>query len=362
MKKLLIPILLLALFGHHATQTARGQAAQVPACAAGSAASASPAGQTPALAETNGLNAKVVQLYRERKFDEALTAAERVLQIMEGAFGANHRCVADALANIGAVRSAKEEYDTAETLYRRALAIYDAAGEQDSPSVVGVLDRLVFLSAVKRDFDKAEASAQRIVSIAEKKYKPQQLEMARALTYVAEVARLKLDNKRARSLYARVVEIVEQYAPAAVPTEIRSSLANYLGLLYREEGGKDSELTERIVKLFVAITSSAPPGGNRVVEGGVINGKALYKPQPEYPMLAKSARAQGVVQVKVTVDETGKVVEAKVFDNSPHPALSRAAEEAARRARFTPTLLSGVPVRVNGVITYRFLLSVGRGM
>ncbi|MCA1567071.1 MAG: TonB family protein [Acidobacteria bacterium] len=354
MKKLLIPIFLLALFGHHATETARGQSAQVPACAAGSAAS--PAGQTPALSEADGLNAKVVQLYRERKFDEALTAAERVLQIMESAFGANHRCVADALANVAAVRSAKEEYDTAETLYRRALAIYDAAGEQDSPSVVGVLDRLVFLSAVKRDLDKAEASAKRIVSIAEKKYKPQQLEIARALTYVAEVARLKLDNKRARSIYARVVEIVEQYAPAAVPTEIRSSLANYLGLLYTEEAGKDSELTVRINKLFIAIASGASPGGRRVVEGGVINGKALYKPPPEYPPAAKSFRAQGTVRVKVTLDETGKVVEAEVFDRSPHPALSQAAVDAARRARFLPTLLDGEPVRVNGIITYNFVL------
>ncbi|HEV2883140.1 MAG TPA: TonB family protein [Pyrinomonadaceae bacterium] len=357
MKKLLLPIFLLTLFGHHATDTARGQSAQVPACAAGSAsAAASPALQTPALSEANGLNAKVVQLFRERKFDEALTAAERVLEIMEGAFGANHRCVADALTNVGALRSAKEEFDTAETLYRRALVIYDATGQQDSPAVVGVLDRLVFLSAVKRNLDKAEASAQRIVSIAEKKYKPHQIEMARALTYVAEVARLKLDNKRARSLYARVVEIVEQYAPASVPTEIRNSLANYLGILYAEEGGKDSELTERINKLFVAIASVASPAGNRVVEGGVINGKALYKPQPEYPPLARAARAQGLVQVKVTVDETGKVIEAKVFDNSPHPALSRASEEAARRARFTPTLLSGAPVKVNGIITYRFLL------
>jgi TonB family protein len=355
MKKLLILIFLLALCGHHATETARGQSAQVPACAAGSASSL-PAAQAPALAEANGLNAKVVQLYREREYEEALGAAERVLQIMEGAFGANHRCVAEALANVGAVRSAKEEFDTAETLYRRALAIYDAAGEQDSPAVVGVLDRLVFLAAVKRDFDKAEASAQRIVSIAEKKYKPHQLEMARALTYVAEVARLKLDNKRARSLYARVVEIVEQYAPASVPLEIRDSLANYLGLLYREEGGKDSDLTKRIVKLFIAIASSAPPGSRREVEGGVINGKALYKPQPEYPPVAKAARAQGVVQVQVLVDETGKVVEAKVVDNSPHPTLSRASEEAAMRARFTPTLLSGAPVRVTGIITYRFLL------
>jgi hypothetical protein len=36
--------------------------------------------------------------------------------------------------------------------------------------------------------------------------------------------------------------------------------------------------------------------------------------------------------------------------------LLGAAKEAALRARFTPTILSGVPVKVQGVITYNFVL------
>jgi TonB family protein len=194
------------------------------------------------------------------------------------------------------------------------------------------------------------------VAIAEKKYKPQQLETARALIHLAEVARLRRDNNRARLLYARIVNILEQHPPAAVPDEVKLSLANYLGLLYAEEGGKDSELTERINKLFVAIASGASPGGGKEVQGGVLNGKSVYKPQPEYPQIAKMERAQGLVKVKVVVDESGKVVEASAFDKIPHPALARASEAAARHARFMPTLLSGAPVRVTGVITYRFVL------
>jgi TonB family protein len=62
-----------------------------------------------------------------------------------------------------------------------------------------------------------------------------------------------------------------------------------------------------------------------------------------------------VVTVMVSIDETGKVVDAKAI-TSPDAALSRASEEAARGARFTPTLLSGVPVKVRGIITYRYIL------
>jgi len=354
MKKLLWSMFLLVLFVHFAPGGACAQSVPLPA--GGAPQTAAGAGDTDALKEADNLSRQVVQLYQAGKFDEALPLAERALALREGALGANDRRVAAALGNVAALRLASKDFDKAETLYRRALATYEAAGEQDSAAVMGVLDRLVFLSAIKQDFDKAETSALRLVAIAEKKYKPQQLEMAGALVHLAEVARLRQDHKGARSLYARIVGILEQYAPVAVSPEIRLALANYLGLLYAEERGRDSKLTEQINKLFVSIASSAASGGTKAVEGGVINGKAVYKPQPEYPPAARASRAQGVVRVKVTVDETGKVIEAKVFDSVPHPLLASVSADAARLARFTPTLLSGTPVRVTGTITYRFVL------
>lgn len=357
MKKSLPLILLLALSAQDVPRAARGQSAQTQATGATQTAAATRGAQeTDAQKEADELSRRVVQLYQAGKIEEALPLAERALAIREGALGTSDRRVAAALGNLAALRMASKDYDRAEVLYRRALAVYDAAGERESSSVMGVLDRLVVLSAYKREFDKAEASAQRLVAIAEKRYKPQQLEMAHALIPLAEVARLQRDNKRARTLYARIVDIIEQFTPASVSPDVRLSLANYLGLLYSEEGGKDSELTARINKLFVAIAAAASPGDGKIVEGGVINGRAVYKPQPEYPHSARSVRAQGTVRVKVTVDETGRVIEAKAFDNSPHPSLALASVDAARRARFTPTLLSGTPVKVNGIITYHFVL------
>jgi len=62
--------------------------------------------------------------------------------------------------------------------------------------------------------------------------------------------------------------------------------------------------------------------------------------------------AQGRVDIQVVIDETGKVISASAV--SGHPMLRTAAEQAARNARFTPTLLSNVPIKVTGVITYNF--------
>ena len=91
-----------------------------------------------------------------------------------------------------------------------------------------------------------------------------------------------------------------------------------------------------------------------VVSGGILNGKAISKPQPAYPPVAKAARAQGTVVLQVTLDEAGRVISAQAV--SGHPLLRQAALGAARRARFSPTLLSGQPTKVTGLVTYNFTL------
>ncbi len=85
---------------------------------------------------------------------------------------------------------------------------------------------------------------------------------------------------------------------------------------------------------------------------GVINGKAYYLPKPAYSAAAIAVRAEGKVDVQVMIDETGKVVSANAV--SGHPMLRGPAERAARNAKFTPTYLSKVPVKVTGVIVYNF--------
>lgn len=92
----------------------------------------------------------------------------------------------------------------------------------------------------------------------------------------------------------------------------------------------------------------------RIVSGGVLNGKALSKPNPQYPAAAKRARASGTVVVQITVDEKGEVSSAQAV--SGHLLLRPAGVEAARRAKFSPTLYCGKPVKVTGVITYNFIL------
>jgi protein TonB len=97
----------------------------------------------------------------------------------------------------------------------------------------------------------------------------------------------------------------------------------------------------------------SPPKPTAPISGGVLNGKAISLPKPPYPPIAKAAHAGGTVQVQVTIDENGSVISAHAV--SGHPLLQAAAVSAARGARFSPTKLSGQPVKVTGIITYNFV-------
>ena len=100
-------------------------------------------------------------------------------------------------------------------------------------------------------------------------------------------------------------------------------------------------------------TPSVPSTNRAPVSGGVLNGKAVSKPEPAYPPIAKAAKASGTVTVQVTVDEAGNVISATAI--SGHPLLQQAAVAAARQAKFTPYKLNGLPVKVTGVLTYNFV-------
>ena len=91
----------------------------------------------------------------------------------------------------------------------------------------------------------------------------------------------------------------------------------------------------------------------KIISGGVLNGKATYLPRPAYSeAISRRLRVARSIAVQVVLDERGNVVSASAMNG--HPALRAAAVNAARQAKFSPTRLSGKPVKVRGVINYNF--------
>jgi len=92
----------------------------------------------------------------------------------------------------------------------------------------------------------------------------------------------------------------------------------------------------------------------KAIMGGILNGKATNLVKPPYPAEAKAVRAEGAVNVQVTIDEEGNIISATAV--SGHPLLRASAVQAARASKFSPTTLQGQPVKVTGIIVYNFVL------
>ncbi|HXL09386.1 MAG TPA: TonB family protein [Candidatus Bathyarchaeia archaeon] len=116
--------------------------------------------------------------------------------------------------------------------------------------------------------------------------------------------------------------------------------------------------TEKVETPAVALGDATPKEDRKLpaihVGEETLRKAALELPEPEYPKAATMARVQGRVEIQLGIDEKGMVVNAHPVSGSP--LLFEAAENAARKARFSPRVLSSEPATAFGVITYEFAL------
>ena len=141
---------------------------------------------------------------------------------------------------------------------------------------------------------------------------------------------------------ARAAEVTMQLGASNVEFSI-----SYLNTL-RDLSARLTPGAQPSTEAKSSVTATAEPENI-----GVVNGRAISLPRPEYPSMAKASRASGSVNVLVTIDETGKVIAARALGG--HPLLQEVSEAAARAARFSPTSVKGVPVKVSGIIVYNFV-------
>ncbi|MGH9769810.1 MAG: TonB family protein [Blastocatellia bacterium] len=125
---------------------------------------------------------------------------------------------------------------------------------------------------------------------------------------------------------------------------------------------KSGELIIVVSLLFSASLAQAGKTSEKEIvvrkTGIALEQEAIKKVEPEFPPIAKAVRASGEVKVEVTIDKTGKVVSARVV--SGHPLLRGSAQAAARQWKFKPTMVSGKPAKVGGLLTFNFVLDDGK--
>ncbi len=306
------------------------------------------------LAEATELTRAVFTLYGAKKFDEAIPKAVRALELRGKYLGEDDAQLATAVYNLAELYVAKLKFKEAAPLYGRLLAMYEKSLGPEDPKTASAHERVGYLWYKNDNKRKAESSFTRALEIYEKSKTPNLKKAVAVSTNLAELYRLIGDDTRAEQMFLHAIELSDKL-DEDVDSEAVTPVERYICFLNETLPIESARAREKAFDESRAdLLKVAKPSGS-TIESGVINGKAISKPVPPYPRSAKEAGVQGAVRVRIIVDEAGRVTKAKAICG-PEP-LRTESEKAALKAKFSPTTLSGMPVKVSGTITYNFTLS-----
>jgi protein TonB len=120
------------------------------------------------------------------------------------------------------------------------------------------------------------------------------------------------------------------------------------------------ELDDELVAstAITVITQPASPAGPAVgVPQLVSEVEYVVAPQPGYPSVSRRLREQGLVVLRVLVDERGQAQQLTIHESSGHERLDNAALQAVARAAFKPYVANGLAQRVYVLIPIEFALN-----
>jgi TonB family protein len=304
---------------------------------------------SPELAEVDRINLTVRKLYSEGKYDEALPLAKRVLDISQQNLSPDDEHIAPSLVTVANIYEAEKRLGEAQLFLERALAFYEKKFGVGDSRVAMVLDRLGSIYFSRSHYPESELALNRSLAIKEKLYAVDSPSIVTSLDNLAQFYRYRGDAKKAEPVFERALKIIaKQPSPDSPPWQ--KTKDHYFCML-NELGrtGKLKELErERAEQAAAGVLVAAEAGA------GVLNGKALKLPLPEWPASLQKGGVDGVVVVTLTIDETGKVIEAHDLCGA-NPLLAKASIAAAYKAQFTPTKMAGQPVKVTGRIVYNFV-------
>lgn len=302
---------------------------------------------SPDLKEATTLTENVLKLAKEGKLNQAIPLAKRALEIRERLLPPNDPLIATSLSYLADLYIAKRDWGSAKPALQRLLQMQQQRVGPEDAAVSRTIERLAMAHLGEGSLGKAEEEYKRALQLKEKHFGADSLQVAQTLEGLATVYRARNDFDRGAPLYKRALLIYGRLATVKSPAFDEASKG--FTCLIHETGNREAakELDE-IWKQF------APAGSPPESPYTQLNPKALTLPKPDYPEEAKARRVSGTVVVKVTIDETGHVINAYEMCHGPQ-LLSAGALKSAWNARFAPYKVDDKPVKVDGIISYRFV-------
>lgn len=298
------------------------------------------------LEEAGRLNAQVLSLFAENKFDEALGLAKRVLEIREKVLGQDHELVASSLNSVADIYVAQQKYQAAEPLYRQSLSILEKKWGPESKYVTTSIESLALVRFALRDHGSAEKLYFRSLAIKEKVLGPDNPATGKTLETIGVFYERIGKHAKAAEFFRRSLVVNEKELGPNDPALVGPLYNCACALIGANKAPEAKAYQLRAESIAEAL---AP-----LRRGLVLQGSATFRVEPEYPPQARRDRVSGRVVVEVKVDECGRVIEARPLTGPAQ--LVDGAVNAARQWRFAQTKLAGRPVKVIGPITFNFNL------
>lgn len=315
------------------------------------------------------INAEILTLYQQEKYDEALPLAVKSISQSRQIYGEKHTETANAMRTTGYVYYLRGDSKNAKDMLEGAFKIYENHSDYPPETGAGIAKMVETIALIKyqEKMKSAEKDFQTALEWWEKYKGKVSTDLLTSLVGLGNIKYWDRDYNKSAELFRRVVEIGMNDKSL---TKADTDLAFYRSECSYRKIDKLEDFEDLKLKYKPGLTfgTKLPDGqlpvkraerevdGNlkpKIIESGVINGKAMTLPAPAFPAAAKAQGANGIATVRVLINESGEVISA-CTTSKIHHLLAESAEAAAYSARFLPTVLEGVPARVAGSITYVF--------
>ena len=180
-----------------------------------------------------------------------------------------------------------------------------------------------------------------------------------AVVYGLAHVRTNVDSAHyAQPLAVRMIELPQEREKVA-PMEVRTSVP-----LVSIDAPKLPEIDLPIVEespraISIPVRASAPAASSAERHSPKLISTVEYlrQPSPRYPAQSRKLREQGMVMLRVLIDEKGNACSIEIESSSGYARLDHAAREAVAKAAFRPYVEDGEPRRAVVLVPIEFYLN-----
>jgi tetratricopeptide (TPR) repeat protein len=294
--------------------------------------------------EAERLGAEARKYYNVGKYDEALKLALKELSLREKL--ADDRSLAIINFNIGGIYREKKDYVKSIKHFETAINYYRRALGENHEKVLNSLNQLFRVLILKDEKTRAVEVLKTANAIAENLYGKESREVADYYLAQAQVYKSMNRIDDADSAYQQAILVNDKLQKTKSAAE-RAEEREYMCFLTNDRSIDFYKKWDDFNKKRDKIR------GENVLQGDIVNGKAIKLAKPELPPKTSIPWGGKIILVSVTINENGDIERATAVCND-YQVLTSASIKAAFQSKFTPTFLDGKAIKISGLIKYSF--------